>query len=118
MRPLEILLIMFCTFAGVLLPIRTCRPSGGGPLATAVLARKSAKKARAKSRRFRSAMMVKPVSLSAFLYRSGSATALSSAVCCPWDWIGKIARPGFHHVVNPERAARPQDARDLGGQFF
>ena len=34
---------MSCTFSGVLLPMSTCRPSGGGPPAADVLARKSVK---------------------------------------------------------------------------
>jgi hypothetical protein len=62
MRSCEMFSIMFCTFSGVLLPMSTCRPSGGGPPDAAALARNSAKNASAKSRLLRSAMMLNPPS--------------------------------------------------------
>jgi hypothetical protein len=36
---------------------------------------------------------------------------------CPRNGIGKITRPGSHHVIDPEGGAGPQHARDFGGQF-
>src|SRR5687768_821990 len=38
--------------------------------------------------------------------------------CCPRNRIGKLAKPGSHHVVDSKGGTRPQHARDLRGQFF
>lgn len=113
MRPLEILSIMFCTFCGVFLPISICRPSGGGPPAAAVLARKSAKNARAK---------ITPVALSediepGLVQRTLVALAIrdGAQVCgrCPGHGKGEVARSCSQHIIDAEDGAPSQHTRNL-----
>ena len=52
MRPVAMFSKRFPIFSDVVSPMRMWRPSGGGPLAAAILARTAAKKSSANSRRF------------------------------------------------------------------
>jgi hypothetical protein len=79
------------------------------------LARKSAKKARAKYAPVLLGNYGEARLLECALVSLGFCHGTQVGGCCPRNGIGKVARPGSRHVVDPKGRAGPQHARPDAG---